>query len=331
MDLGNYLQFGTEIDDIEYENPPKIDITLEEAIEEYVSILKDILKSMAKKDPLYTLSGGHDSSLIYKFVDNPICYCGYISGNTDYDFASRLCPKTIKHDISEIDLEEALINLQSEWNYPHSCFWCDFFDEYVYTRYDNFIVVGEDLTHYNLLWNFKNRGGLINLFNERISIFSHEEVNMFGYSIKNISLKKNTLDDLMNFTFDWWSPKNRKIYYKYQEKGKIASPFLDERFLKFYKSLPIEYIYNKNITKEIVKRYLPNFISERKKRPYGNVPNPLYMENKRDSFNHLRDKYLVDRGKKIFKYLDYNLVNSYLEDFPKMWRLLNLSIWIQNN
>jgi hypothetical protein len=110
----------------------------------YEELLKCKIKELDKFSPIYTLSGGIDSSLIFSYLDNPDCFCVQVNGNEDYEYAKKLNPNTIKIEFNDIDIEKILIELQSLDNGPYLGM-SDFYDYFVYCRFPNrLIIVGEE-------------------------------------------------------------------------------------------------------------------------------------------------------------------------------------------
>lgn len=113
-------------------------------VKTYEAILKCKIEELDKFNPIYTLSGGIDSSLIFSYLDTPECFCVQVDGNDDYEFAKRLYPNVIKIEFNNVDIEKILIEIQSIWNkfyYNIS----DMYDYFVYQQFpDRLIITGEE-------------------------------------------------------------------------------------------------------------------------------------------------------------------------------------------
>lgn len=110
----------------------------------YEELLKCNIERLDKLNPIYTLSGGIDSSLIFSYLNNPECFCVQVDGNEDYDYAKKLYPDTIKIEFNEVDIEKILTEIQSMWDEFH-CMMSDMYDYFVYQQFPNrLIVVGEE-------------------------------------------------------------------------------------------------------------------------------------------------------------------------------------------
>ncbi len=76
---------------------------------------------------------------------------------------------------------------------------------------------------------------------------------------------------------------------------------------------------------------LPKVILEREKDYQSQGPNKKFMEVYREQYQNLVNKYLKDRSREIFEVIDYDEAQKHLNHYRKMWCLLNLSVWTENN
>jgi hypothetical protein len=81
----------------------------------------------------------------------------------------------------------------------------------------------------------------------------------------------------------------------------------------------------------IAEKVIPKEIHERQKTYYIDGPNKKFLDEYKIQYNKLINKYLKDRSMRIFSMLDYDIVQKHLNNYRKMWALLNLSIWLQIN
>ncbi len=110
----------------------------------YEALLKKRITELNELNPIYTLSGGIDSSLIFSYLDNPECFCAQVDGNEDYEYAKRLYPDVIRVEFNDVDIEKILFEVQALPNGPH-CGMSDFYDYFVYNQFpDRLIIVGEE-------------------------------------------------------------------------------------------------------------------------------------------------------------------------------------------
>lgn len=111
----------------------------------YEALLKCKIEELDKLNPIYTLSGGMDSSLIFSYLNNPDCFCAQADGNSDYEYAKRLYPNVIKIEFNNVDIEKILIEVQSLSLDKFYYNWNDMYDYFVYTQFsDRLIIVGEE-------------------------------------------------------------------------------------------------------------------------------------------------------------------------------------------
>lgn len=110
----------------------------------YREILGCTIKKLHELNPVYTLSGGIDSSLIFSYLDKPECFCVQVDGNEDYEYAKRLYPDVIKIEFNNVDIEKILTEIQTLWK-VHHCMMSDMYDYFVYQQFPGrLIIVGEE-------------------------------------------------------------------------------------------------------------------------------------------------------------------------------------------
>jgi asparagine synthetase B (glutamine-hydrolysing) len=218
-------------------------------IKTYEALLKCKIAELDRLNPIYTLSGGIDSSLIFSYLNNPECFCAQANGNEDWHYAKKLYPMTKKISFNDVDIEELLIGVQSLYDEPY-CNMSDMYDYFVYTRFpDRLIIVGEEPR------------------------FDENGINITKYI--------------------------RRLFFKFPN---VDSPYMYNQEL-----------YRKEYVRELVRRRLPRFIAERKKRDYTG-PNPIWKRNHEFQIELLKNK--------------YDIVE---DDFNEMWKKLNFAIWYKLN
>jgi len=111
-------------------------------------------------------------------------------------------------------------------------------------------------------------------------------------------------------------------------------PLLDHKILEFAARLPISFKKNKSILKNILDKYIPNELFERKKQGFG-IPINDWLRN---DLKFLLDEYLDDkkiRDQNIFdlKYIQKlkQLFFSGKNDDRKIWTLLMFQMWYKEN
>ena len=111
-------------------------------------------------------------------------------------------------------------------------------------------------------------------------------------------------------------------------------PLLDHKILEFAARLPISFKKNKNILKNILAKYIPSELFERKKQGFG-IPINEWLRN---DLKFLLDKYLDDekiKEQNIFnlKYIQKLKQLFFLgkNDDRKIWTLLMFQMWYEEN
>jgi asparagine synthetase B (glutamine-hydrolysing) len=119
------------------------------------------------------------------------------------------------------------------------------------------------------------------------------------------------------------------------------TPYMDKEVINITRKIPVELKkalnYHKYIFYHIASQRLPECIIKRKKG--GLDLNLNYFRSKKEIIDTLVVDYLDDRSLKIYMYISYNMVkyiiktfrNNFEAAFQKIWLLLNLSIWLEEN
>ena len=136
--FSNYFKYGSEY------TPLKAPKQIKIGLKSFEEILHFNIKKLSNNNPIYTLSGGIDSSLIFSFLEKPDCFCVQVDGNEDYEYAKKLDPNVLKIEFNNVDIEKILTEIQTLWDRPH-CMLSDMYDYYVYTQFPKrIIIVGEE-------------------------------------------------------------------------------------------------------------------------------------------------------------------------------------------
>ncbi len=111
-------------------------------------------------------------------------------------------------------------------------------------------------------------------------------------------------------------------------------PLLDHTILEFAARLPISVKKNKNILKNILQKYIPSELFERKKQGFG-IPINDWLRN---DLKFLVDQYLDDKKIKEQKIFDVKYVQrlkqlflTHKNDDRKIWTLLMFQMWYEEN
>lgn len=317
--ISEYLKFGSV-----YKYEPKITkvnyIGFDDAVNEYSKLLHEVIKQLDESNPTYAISGGLDSSLIFSYLNKPDAICIHAKGNSDKYYATKLYPDVkIIEEYNNIDIEYCLIHIQKLWETPH-CKLGDLFDWYVYQQSDN-LITGDEIIHYNIDETLIRNPN--NFFNN-ISIFSDREILLMGLEPPR-KIHIENIGYLIDYIHNWYTYINRRIFFIHDH---VKSPFMEVN--KFYNNLPIQYLNNKKLIKTIIRNRLPVWVLERSKKSTIGPSKEWYEKNKYQ-YDNLKLKYLTKKSRKIFEIIPYDFVQSCLDDYKKMWTLLNLSIWMEIN
>ncbi|MHB0993932.1 MAG: asparagine synthase (glutamine-hydrolyzing) [Sulfurovum sp.] len=111
-------------------------------------------------------------------------------------------------------------------------------------------------------------------------------------------------------------------------------PLLDHKILEFAARLPISMKKNKNILKNILKKYIPSELFERKKQGFG-IPINDWLRNELRYLvdTYLDDKKIIDQNIFDVKYVQ-GLKKLFFEnknDDRKIWTLLMFQMWYEEN
>jgi asparagine synthetase B (glutamine-hydrolysing) len=314
--ISQYLKYGS-VFDVEYEEPDKyVDISLDEAVERHLALLE------LPNGYRLASSGGLDSSIIWCLKPYD-AFCVSSIGNSDIKYARMLNPEVddIKFDV---DLEYEITQTMSLWDKPH-CGKTDPYDHFVYRQHTN-IITGEELYHLDASNIMNRKGDYIDRFTDTVEIFTDREIYELGLNPYRIELRSNSIYHLEYFIYDCWTKISRKIFFHFD---RVISPFLTEKFIKFYKLLPMTLKVHKNLQRAVGEKVVPKFIYDREKNYHTNGPNEQFMEAYREQYQNLVNKYLKDSSREIFKIVSYQSVQKHLNHYRKMWCLLNLSVWLE--
>jgi hypothetical protein len=165
----------------------------------------------------------------------------------------------------------------------------------------------------------------------RSVVFPNNEIEELGLPIHRYELRRDELNHVIRFAFDW----GYNIVYKRRTKIfsdhfnlDIYSPFFnDESFVNFCLSLPIEMKYCIGRGKHILKESIS--LSDEAKHLIIPKLSTLIYKQVESKANELYEKYLKNKNNIIFKYLPFDIVQKHLDNYVHSWHLLNLAIWLE--
>lgn len=170
--------------------------------------------------------------------------------------------------------------------------------------------------------------------------FSQEERSLLGVSadyhqLYSFDAEKNSLNDIMRTDLEKYVPGNMMVKSDRMAMAnslEVRTPFLDVDFAEFCIQLPenlkLDTENEKIILRETMSSYWTETIRNRKKQGFG-----LGIENwfQEDSLLRFSDELLKNPDQKIFKYIDFNAAQKFLDKNKKHWNLLQLALWAHNN
>jgi len=195
---------------------------------------------------------------------------------------------------------------------------------------------------YLKLKNILEYENVLDMFETSNSIFTKYEIekilkNNYFFE-KNIDYKDlHNLEKIMISDFKGYLAED--ILTKVDRASMSISlesrePLLDHKIIEFASRLPVEYKQNKKILKDILSKYIPKELFERKKTGFS-IPINSWL---RGELKYLIDKYLDDeliKKQDIFdvKYTK-NLKNLFFRnknDNRKIWTILIFQMWYEKN
>ena len=175
------------------------------------------------------------------------------------------------------------------------------------------------------------------------SPFTDEEI----FKLMNVHKSEITFTSIFeieNFILEWFGK-----LYTIDRPADIAkifgvtffTPYMEKSIIDMTRKIPVELKkalnYHKYIFYQIASEKLPWYILSRKKGGLDLDVN--YFRKKENDILELSNRYLGSRSLKIYNYLDFKIVKKIHKEFrvnfdgifKKLWLLLNLSIWLEEN
>jgi hypothetical protein len=210
-----------------------------------------------------------------------------------------------------------------------------------------------------IILKFLKREQIINSYIESLPInqfriiFDDSDVSKFGLEPFKLELRNETIDDIDQLLFHI-KEESADLFYKMIENTLgcksyhplrrqdildicMETPYEIKNALGFQK-LPFREICNKWVNYEIAARPKLDWTPKVPSRNNWMIGDwdfnyPINLE----SFKSLIDKYLGKKDRKLYNYLDYDLVVPYYSNQPpgitrfsrQIWNLLNLSVWLE--
>jgi len=167
-------------------------------------------------------------------------------------------------------------------------------------------------------------------------VFTSQEIHLMGIEPPEIKLKEESLSHALQATYDWYNPNMiGKRYPMLKENIGVTfvTPYSDDKLREWCFQMPYEYRFcmgsERHVMRQFIDNKLPDYIVNRPKEPFQ--PRIDWWFENAKLIDYLMEKYLMDRGRSIFEWLNYDAVQKFVMDKNepyKRWTLLNLSIWI---
>lgn len=176
--------------------------------------------------------------------------------------------------------------------------------------------------------------------NQVRNFFNYDERKMLGIATdyhQEYSFKadQSSLNDIMRTDLEKFVPGNMLVKSDRMAMAnslEVRTPFLDIDFAEFCIQLPeqlkLDGEHDKLILRNTMGSYWTETIRNRNKQGFG-----LGIENwfQEDNLLRFSDELLKNRNQKIFKYIDFDAAQKFLDKGQKHWNLLQLALWAQNN
>lgn len=170
--------------------------------------------------------------------------------------------------------------------------------------------------------------------------FSKQEKNALGITetyTQPYSFIPNpdSLNDIMRTDLEGYVPGNMMVKSDRMAMAnslEVRTPFLDLDFAEFCIRLPenlkLEGENDKIILRKAMESYWTDTIRKRRKQGFGMSVKSWFDEQ---SLMDLSDDLLKNPDHKVYDYIDFKAVQSFLNKDHKHWNLLQLALWAQNN
>lgn len=154
--------------------------------------------------------------------------------------------------------------------------------------------------------------------------------HLYGFSLDSDNLNTCLKMDLTNILPGDYMVKDDRLAML--NSIELRTPFLDKDLVEFCCTLPSDFKVDGAQTKKILRKAfgdkLTDSILAKKKQGFGA---PVDRWLRQPKMEELTQKYLKNKGAKIFDYLDFDAVQNHLNYTYKHWVLLVLGIWMETH
>ena len=191
------------------------------------------------------------------------------------------------------------------------------------------------------LKNMLDHEDIVNSFKVSNSIFTKDEIKRlikeeYYFSEETAAVTSN-LEKMMISDFKGYLPDDLMVKVDRSTMSTSLEgrePFLDHKIIEFAASIPISHKKNKKILKEVLARYMPEYLFIREKQGFG-IPINSWL---RQDLKYLLDQYLSEELINEYNVFNYDYVSRLLElfyaeknDDSKIWVLLMFQMWFSEN
>ncbi|KIA89930.1 asparagine synthase (glutamine-hydrolyzing) [Kaistella jeonii] len=170
--------------------------------------------------------------------------------------------------------------------------------------------------------------------------FTPQEMARLGIASKfhqeySFDINPNSLNDIMRVDLEKYVPGNMLVKSDRMAMAnslEVRTPFLDKNFAEFCIQLPenlkLDSQNDKIILRKTMQQYWTESIRNRTKQGFGSSVTNWFEE---ENLIHLSDDLLKNKDSTVFKLIDYNASQQFLNKDKKHWNLLQLALWAENH
>lgn len=191
------------------------------------------------------------------------------------------------------------------------------------------------------LKNILEHEDIVNSFKVSNSIFTKDEIKKLikedYYFSEDVPATTSNLEKMMISDFKGYLPDDLMVKVDRSTMSTSLEgrePFLDHKIIEFAASIPISHKKNKKILKDVLARYMPEYLFIREKQGFG-IPINSWL---RKDLKYLVDQYLSEDLINEYNVFNYDYVSKLLElfyaeknDDSKIWVLLMFQMWFSEN
>ncbi len=175
--------------------------------------------------------------------------------------------------------------------------------------------------------------------NQVRNFFTKEEIKKLGINETfsqsySFTPNNNSLNDIMRVDMEKYVPGNMLVKSDRMAMAnslEVRTPFLDKDFAEFCIQLPddlkINDSHDKIILREAMQSYWTDTIKNRHKQGFGS---PISTWFKDENMKKLSQDLLKNPNSEVFKFINFDAAQQFLDGDKKEWNLLQLALWAKN-